>query len=55
MSVREVAELLGLNRITVYNAIENGELNAIRIGRRILVLRKAIEDLLQRGNTTHRS
>ena len=32
LTVREVAELLKVNRNFVYSAIKNGELNAVNIG-----------------------
>ena len=39
-------EILGLNRWTAYQAAKNGELPTIRIGRRLLVPRHALEALL---------
>lgn len=37
LTVDAVAEILGLDRKTVYAAINSGELPSLRIGRRILV------------------
>jgi excisionase family DNA binding protein len=37
LTVDAVAEILGLDRKTVYTAINSGELPSIRVGRRILV------------------
>ena len=37
LSVDDVAEILGLDRKTVYSAITSGELPSLRVGRRILI------------------
>ena len=37
LTVDQVAELLGLDRKTVYTAVANGELPSRRLGRRILI------------------
>jgi len=37
LTVNAVAEILGLDRKTVYAAINSGELPSLRVGRRILV------------------
>lgn len=44
--VAEAAALLGLHPRTVYDAIKRGTIPSIRIGKRILVPRSAITDLL---------
>jgi excisionase family DNA binding protein len=46
-TVREVARILRLGKISVYQAIEKGEIPCIRIGRRILIPRHALECLLE--------
>ena len=46
-TVCEVAEILRLGKISVYQAIERGEIPCIRIGRRILIPRHALEQLLR--------
>jgi len=46
-TVCEVAEILRIGRISAYQAIEKGEIPCIRIGRRILVPRHALERLLE--------
>lgn len=46
-TVCEVAKILRLGRISVYQAIEKGEIPCIRIGRRILIPRHALERLLE--------
>lgn len=40
---REVAERLGINRQTVLNAIHNGELPHVRVGRQYRVPESALE------------
>lgn len=46
LTVKEAAEALGISRPTAYEAIGTGEIPHIRIGRRILVPRVALEKLL---------
>jgi excisionase family DNA binding protein len=45
-TVTEASTILGISRAHGYRLISRGELRAIRLGRRILVPDKAIEDLL---------
>jgi excisionase family DNA binding protein len=45
-SVPEVAELLGICRTTAYECVRRGEIPALILGRRILVTRAALEQLL---------
>lgn len=49
LSVDETAKLLGVSRNTVYEAIRQNRITAIRFGRRMLVPRAALEQLLS-GN-----
>ena len=46
ISVGRAATLLGISRASAYNAVRRGELPAIRVGGRVLVLRSGIERLL---------
>lgn len=46
MRVEEAAGLLGLSRAATYEAIKRGEIPAIRIGKRLLVLRSGVERIL---------
>jgi excisionase family DNA binding protein len=46
MSVGEAAKILGLSRSTAYEAVDTGEIPSIRIGRRILISRAAINRIL---------
>jgi len=45
-SVPEAAEILGIDRNSGYAAAKNGELPTIRIGKRLLVPKAALERLL---------
>jgi excisionase family DNA binding protein len=45
-SVDEVAAILGISRSTVYECIARGEIPAKRIGRRVIVVRAALEAFL---------
>jgi excisionase family DNA binding protein len=46
LSVDEARRILGLSRGLTYEAIRNGEIPSVRIGRRILIPRAALERLL---------
>jgi excisionase family DNA binding protein len=46
MTVEETAKLLGIGRTTAYEAIERGEIPAIKIGSRRLVITAAVERML---------
>lgn len=46
VTVEEAAKILGIGRNTAYEAVKQGEIPVIRIGRRILVSRVALERLL---------
>ena len=50
LSVPEVAELLGISRAFAYELVARRELPALRLGRRLVVSRQAIEALLSQGN-----
>ena len=50
-SVPEAARVLGLSRMAAYQAVSEGTIPAIRIGRRILVPRRALERLLEPDHT----
>jgi excisionase family DNA binding protein len=47
LSVPETANLLGISRAHAYELVARHELPAIRLGRRLLVPRHAIHDLLR--------
>lgn len=46
MTVSEAAEVLGISRSTAYELVHAGALPALRLGRRIVVPRHALEELL---------
>ena len=46
MTVEEAGRLLGISRNSAYEAARRGELPAIRIGKRLIVPRAALEKLL---------
>jgi excisionase family DNA binding protein len=46
-SVDEAAELLGISRTSAYEAIRKGEIPHIKIGKRILIPKSALTNLLQ--------
>jgi excisionase family DNA binding protein len=50
-SVPETAELLGISRALAYELVARHELPAIRLGRRLVVPRHAIDSLLNRGGS----
>jgi excisionase family DNA binding protein len=50
-SVDEAASALGVNPRTVYEAIARGELPHTRVGRRIVIGRKALDDFLASGGS----
>ena len=50
LTVEEVAATLGISRAFAYEAVRRGEIPSIRIGRRVLVPRAALERLLDGDN-----
>jgi excisionase family DNA binding protein len=46
LSVEEAARILGVGRGTAYDAVRTGELPHVRVGRRIVVPRHALNALL---------
>ncbi len=45
-SVSEAARVLGISRTTAYECVRTGELRAVRLGRRLVIPKVAITDLL---------
>jgi excisionase family DNA binding protein len=45
-SVPEVAQILGISRASAFAAARAGELPVIRVGKRVLVLRAALDRML---------
>lgn len=46
LSVMEAARLLGVDRATLYRSLAAGDVQSFRVGRRILIPCRAVEDLL---------
>jgi excisionase family DNA binding protein len=55
MTVEEAACALGINRNSAYEAARNGELPAIRIGRRLLVPKAAFAKMLENAGQKPRA
>jgi excisionase family DNA binding protein len=47
MSVEEASEALGISRSLAYELVRRGELPSLRLGRRIVVPVRALEDLVE--------
>jgi excisionase family DNA binding protein len=52
LSVPEAARLLGVSRMSAYSAVREGTIPSIRIGRRVLVPRAALDRLLDGAGST---
>ena len=48
-TVQEAAHVLGIGRTSAYDAVRRGDIPVIRVGRRLLVPRAALEKLLLQG------
>jgi excisionase family DNA binding protein len=49
LTIGEAAQILGLGRNSAYEAVRRGEIPALKIGRRLIVPRPALERLLDLG------
>ena len=47
LSIEEAAKILGIGRNLCYDRVKTGEIPVIKIGRRLLVPRRALEKLLE--------
>ena len=52
LTVNEAAKLLGIGRQLAYDRVKTGEIPAIKIGRRLLIPRRALEKLLEQPQLT---
>ncbi len=52
LTVEEAAEILGISRAFAYALVRKGELPSLRLGRRLVVSRRALEQLLE-GEQRH--
>lgn len=50
VTVPEAAKLLGVSRMTAYAAVREGAIPSLRIGRRVLVPKVALDRLLMQAN-----
>ena len=48
---QELCALLGLSRTAVYERLREGSLPSIRVGRRILIPRRALAEMLDRADS----
>ena len=46
VTIPQLAKILGVSRITVFNKVKNGEIEAIRIGRIYAIPKKYVSDIL---------
>ena len=51
LTVEEAGELLGISRALAYELVRRGELPSLRLGRRIVVSRRRLEELLDGAGT----
>ncbi len=54
LSVEETAKVLGIGRNSAYEGVRTGEIPSIRIGKRILVPRLALEQILKGAGSQSR-
>jgi excisionase family DNA binding protein len=47
LTIEAAAKELGISRSSAYEAAHRGEIPAVMIGRRILVLRRGLDDMLE--------
>ena len=55
LSVPEAAKLLGIGKNLAYEAVQRGEIPSIKVGRRLLIPRVALEQMLAEANGTART
>lgn len=53
-TVAETARLLGIARNTAYDRVRTGEIPVLRLGRRLLVPKRALERLLEESSFPQR-
>ena len=54
LSIEHAARLIGVSRTTAYRMVRDGDLRAIRVGRRVLVLKKPLMEMLGAEEDTSR-
>ena len=53
LTVEEAAELLGVSRALGYELVARGEIPSLRLGRRIVVPRRALDAMLDTSHDLH--
>ncbi len=53
LTVEEAARILGISRGVAYEGVRTGEIPSIKIGRRILIPRARLEELLGQNKEEH--
>ena len=53
LDVPEVARLLGISRATAYALANSGQLPVIRLGKRLVIPKAALEKMLQEAGNIH--
>ncbi len=53
LTVEEAARILGISRGVAYEGVRTGEIPSIKIGRRILIPRARLEELLGQSKEEH--
>lgn len=53
LSVSEVAKILNLSRNSAYEGVKRGEIPCIRVGKRLLIPRAALEKMLTQVDTKY--
>lgn len=51
VSVEEAAALLGISRALAYELVRRGDLPCLRLGRRVVIPRKAVENFIEAATT----
>ncbi|MFH1198762.1 MAG: helix-turn-helix domain-containing protein [Candidatus Omnitrophota bacterium] len=46
ISIPELAKILGLSRIAVFNKVKSGEIKAVKIGRNYAILRTSVDEIM---------
>jgi excisionase family DNA binding protein len=55
MTVSQAATVLGISRSSAYECVRIGSIPSIRLGRRIVVLRRAVDELPAMASATERA
>jgi excisionase family DNA binding protein len=54
LSIEHAARLIGVSRATAYRMVRDGDLRVVRVGRRVLVLKKPLMEMLEAEEDTSR-